>query len=280
MSYPWLLYENHLSGTLTASSEAAGGEFDVENIQDYRPFVTQWKPNDLGPQQYVYLDAGAGNTVQPDTAVIIDHNLSNISASGVSWQVQYSDDAINWTGVGSAVVPTNDKLTYQEIDPVSGHRFWRIFFQNQTPGNTTNFISIGHIHLGRRLTFPEGLQPGWEPMPERAVQVSPRSQGGVFLGTTLRYVERRFALNWDSIPGIASSFFEDGAINMENFWKNHAGRGPTNEGPLPFIFAWDTDREDPFFCRIVDGTTFSSPWGPTYKRRGLNLEVEAYVEIN
>lgn len=270
---PWLLYENNITeGSISASSESAASSFVDDNVADRKPFVTQWKPNALGDTHWITVDAGSGNTFAPDTICIIDHNLSTISAAGFGFTLQHSTDNIGWTDIHTTVVPADDTLTYATFDAVSGKRYWRILFENQSRGQTTEFMKVGYIAIGRRLIFTEGLQPGFEPLNEIPQMTNNVSNTGVFLGTNIKWIKRSISLRWDGNPGFSSDFFESDDINMDGFWST------TGRNGLPFFFAFDTDQQNPLFCMVQPGTAYSAAWGATKLRRGLNLSFDAYVE--
>lgn len=277
MAAAFLLYENIFrDGAATASSEDLADGFPAVFACDDRPFVTHWSPAGLTPSEWLQADAGAGNAYAPDALCMIDHNLSSACASGASATVLWSDDGSSWTAAASTV-PSSDGTLFLALPGQSAHRFWRVRFDALGPGGFGSFLRVGQITLGRRFVFPEGLQPGFDPRAETVKTTASTSQGGVFLGSDLLYVDRKFALNWPAAPGIAEAFFSGGGMNFNDFWDNHAGRGPKGRGPLPFWFAWDSDQEPPSWCRVSGGQV-AAPWGATYMRRGLQLKLDVLTE--
>ena len=281
MARPFILYKNAFDiGSTTADNEDTS--YPISQAIDYRPFVTNWKPATLSHDVTISSDQGSGASIRVDTCVIIDHNLSSCSTHGARWMVQKSVFGVTWLDATDWVSPSDDKVSYITFAVTPARQYWRILIENRGTGNFTSYPYIGHTMMGERLTFTEGLQPGWEPLNETAVVSSPRSEGGLFLGTSLKYMDRTFQLNWESTPGFeADGFFDEAGIvpSLDDFWKTHAGRGPSGQGPLPFFFCEDEDRTDPFFCRIRPGSSYSTPYGPTYLRRGLALTLDALVEL-
>jgi hypothetical protein len=271
MSYPWLLYENIMaSGTLTEASEMSASGLVSENAVDWKPYVTHWTPSGVSGIHTLSVDLGTGVTSQPDTMCFIDHNLKTATSGTGTYRLLYSDNGSSYTQAFAAVTPTDDRLKYKQFTLAGGHRYYRVEFS----GVFHTYFRLGQVTVGRRLTFTEGLQPGFDLDREQALQSSPISEAGVFLGADVRRIRKQYNLQWDGTPGFSETFFVSGTVlSMSTFWKEHAGRLAK-----PFFFSWDDAKADPEFCRIQPEFTYTAPFGPTYLRRGLNLSFDVFVE--
>jgi len=274
MSYPWILWDNVLAaGAQSASSADDAGLHGAALAVDGRPFVGHWQPARLSTQEWLRADLGAGNGAAADTAVLIDHDLSSCSPYGASWRVQYSDDASSWYDATPDVPPADDRCSLAKFPCAFPHRFWRVLVSNRGPGNFTSFPRIGQVVVGRRIEFPIGLQPGFDPQSEKPQQSAPVSSTGTFLGTAVKYVERTFDLQFEAKTGFAPAFFADDDLGLDRWWNEHAGRAGKG-----FFFAWDDARERPSWCRVAPGSSYAAPWGETFLNRGLKLQLQALVE--
>ena len=273
MAYPWLLWENVLtSGTLTESSEMAASGLTAEKAVDWKPFVTNWSPSGVAGIHTLTVDLGSGLTGQPDTLCFIDHNLNSVTSGTGTYRVLYSDDGASFTQAFAAVVASGDLLEFKTFTLGAGHRYFQVEFS----GVFHDYFRLGQVAVGRRLVFTEGLQPGFDPDREQALQSSPISEAGVFLGADVRRIKKQYQLQWDGTPGISETFFDETVgLDMTTFWKTHAGRQAK-----PFFFAWDSDKADPEFCRVVPEFTYAAPFGPTYLRRGLSLTFDVFTETS
>jgi hypothetical protein len=246
----------------------------AEKAIDWKPFVTNWSVSGLnGPSNIHYLkvDLGAGNTATPDTLCFIDHNFHTITSGIGTFVLRYSDNDTTYYPVFSpAKTVTSDKLQYKDWTGVIAARYWKLEFV----GVCYDYLRVGQVAIGRRLVFPEGLQQGFDPLRERALQSNPVSEVGVFLGVDVRRVDKAYSLDWNGTPGVTADFFDaDLFLSMPTWWA-HAGRQAK-----PFFFAWDSDSADPEYCRVTPETFFRAPFGDTYLRRGLNLDFDVIVEI-
>ncbi len=135
--------------TLTASSEAPN--LPVENVQDSR-LSQPWRTDDEVSDQTIIIDAGEGNTINPDMVALAGHNLTD----GCTLKIQG-----NATNVWTA--PTVDQ-TITHRDDVIVHfftgaalRYWRLYIDDDS--NPDGYIQLGRLMLGSMLQMPP-VEPG------------------------------------------------------------------------------------------------------------------------
>lgn len=133
--------------TLTASSEVV--ELPAENIQDPR-VSKQWRTTG-DTDEYIVIDAGAGNTLTPSSAVVLGHNLTN--ASTVKIQGNATD---SWGSPTIDETFTYNAGTMIEYFTGSALRYWRFHFADSA--NPDTYIQIGRLILGVYVTVTEPIQ--------------------------------------------------------------------------------------------------------------------------
>jgi hypothetical protein len=138
------IYNNEIddtSYTITTNSENAS--YPIENVQDYQLTKKYWATGDS--DEWVKIDAGAGNGIMAKIAYIAGHNIS--SGSTVI-KIQGNDTDV-WTS------PTVDQsftyaagVMWKEFSPPPppGLRYWRFKFADAP--NPDGIIKIGRLGLG------------------------------------------------------------------------------------------------------------------------------------
>jgi hypothetical protein len=194
------------SGTVDASSEAAG----FPAIAAANPLTYEfWKPTAF--PAWWRVDAGADVTV--DYVGIAAHNLGT---SGITVEVQSSDDNSTWTTVDTHT-PTSDVPIMFLFAPVTA-RYWRI--------TVTGEAVIGAVYIGKVIEMQRAAFAGINPidLSRRTVIRPNRSEGGQWLG---RSVIRE------------GSFTSVGFRHLTNAWYR-ANFDPFVEEArsYPFFFAW------------------------------------------
>ncbi len=134
--------------TLLASSEAPN--LPAANLRDPRLSLPWRSMSDT--DEWIKIDAGAGETLDPNCAALAGHNLS----SGATIKVQgNATDA--WGG------PTVDETIVWRAGAMmhffagSALRFWRFHFADAA--NPDGYIQIGRLSLGTYLQMPD-IEPG------------------------------------------------------------------------------------------------------------------------
>lgn len=270
-----MLWENIFTkGILTASSTATANGYFVANVADYKPWLTWWRPSRINNEEWIKVDLGYTSDTQgfrkPDTLIILDHNLKRSKAKVY---IEYSDNDSSWTEATN-FTPADNYLQFAKFTSASAHRYWRV---RMTSTTTTfyGFPYIGQMYLGRRLDWTEGVQPGWDPYNETAEVIQPSSGKGIFLGANVKYIKKEFSLNWANTPGFDMSFFDGNGttdICMDEWWKNFGRKA------MPLVFSQEDVSYRPMWCRVKEGSSYSTPLANTFERRGLNIQLEAYVE--
>jgi hypothetical protein len=157
------------SATLTASTEASN--LPVENVQD--PRLSQpWRTTALSDQT-VLIDAGDGNTINPNCFALAGHNLTD----GCTLKIQgNATDA--WT------TPTVDETVTHRDDVIvhfftgSALRYWRVFIDDDS--NPDGYVQIGRLMLGTYLQMPP-VDPAVN-IPRRTTSVTTDSISGQSYG--------------------------------------------------------------------------------------------------
>lgn len=265
MAKPFLLWENVLEdGTLTVTTaEPAGNE--VVNVTDWR-WHSLWVSGSTIATQNIDVDLGVGVTASPDTVIIGGHNFGTVGATFRAW---HSDDGAAWTAAAAGVAPTDD-TPYLSTWTGSAHRYWRLSVGSPAWATAPE---IGVVTFGRRHTFDEGSQPGFDPYGQVAAQT-----GGIGPGSFVRpYVTHKIQslqIEHDS-PGMTKSAFfrPSSGLGFDADFVPHA-----IESGKPFWFVWNTDEEahGAAFCRTAG---VSSPAVGSYKRRSLVSQFTAYLEV-
>lgn len=136
------------TATLTASTEASN--LPVENVQDSR-LSQPWRTSALSDQT-ILIDAGSGNTINPDMVAVAGHNLTD----GCTLKIQ-GNATDSW---GS---PTVDETVTHRDDVIvhfftgSALRYWRLYIDDDSNGD--GYIQLGRVMLGAALDMPP-VEPG------------------------------------------------------------------------------------------------------------------------
>ncbi len=275
MTNPSLIFESvydtdfYADGTISSDSETSG--WPADNVKDWRiSSGYRWKANDTTSPTYVRVDLGAGNTANPTTMIIQGHNLSSASAR---YKVMYSSDnfSADNNDAFSEVTPTDNKIQVQTFTATAA-RYWQVYI-DKAAGAFAEAPQIGVIILGRRLELDVGIQQGFDVYGERIVSDMVRNEGGAPLGGNLRYVQKRFSLDYPD-PGMSDAdWFDRGSgLNFDDDFVAHLRK------VKPFYFAWDIGNNptETFLCWAEE---FSTPFAQTTARRELHLPFHGYQEV-
>jgi len=222
-----ILWDNWLDDyTLLASSAAAN--LPASNLQDPRLSLPWRSTGDS--DEWIKIDAGVGNTLNPNCAAIAGHNLT----SGATIKIQGNATDV-WTA------PTVDETITWRIDAMmhfftgSALRFWRCKFADAS--NPDGYIQIGRPSLGTHLQMP-AIEPG-PALPRKTSSVSTDSITGQGYGD-LGITWREFGVVF---PPIITEAERQSIVTM---WK-------AVENVVPFFLAvWEAsfDVEGPAYCRL------------------------------
>lgn len=265
MARPIILFENDIweNGTLTETTEAAG--FPHESVNDWRMSTPyRWKATTTATQE-LDCDIGAA-TGQPTAAAIGGHNLATVSAT---WRVLYSDNGADYTEAFAAQAPADDMPQMQTFTMSSAHRYWRL----EIAGSPTAVAQIGVFTLGREMEFEQGPMPDLDPYGYEVQQDVSRNERGAFIGSNIRYIEKRF--NVSHSPGMTTAGFYAPAsgISFDDDFTPHVQAGK------PFWFAWNIDVE-PTEVYLCTTDAVRMPWSGTTLRRELHMTLVGYREVS
>lgn len=187
---PMVLYDSVFArGTLTASSEAVGG--DVANALDEQT-SDYWTATTDSSNMTVELPVAE----RVDCLAIAAHNMAT---EGATVAVQRSENGTSWTTV-STVTPTTDDVVLVLFKPVVA-LWWRIVV-------TGGACNLGIVRLGSRLVFPSGINTGYTPINlARRIEV----QGGITVGGQFsgQRIIRRGANTTVSVAPMDRSFVDN-----------------------------------------------------------------------
>lgn len=139
MSGTVIMYDNLVDDyTITADDEVI--TFEASNLQDSR-VSTYWKADTIGSAVRVVLDAGVGNTISPDSAAIIGHNLSD---SGTYKIMGNATDS--WGSPSLEETFTYNSKIMHDLFTGSAYRYWAFEFDDS--GNSDGYIRVGRLFLG------------------------------------------------------------------------------------------------------------------------------------
>ena len=212
--------------TLTASTEAPN--LPVEYVQEPR-LSMPWRSTAID-DQWILIDAGSGNTIEPDMVAIAGHNLT----SGCTLKIQ-GNATDSWGGT-----PTIDE-TITHRDDIIVHvftgaalRFWRLSIDDDA--NTDGYLQIGRLMLGTLLQLPY-VEPG-ENLPRETTSVASESISGQAFGD--RGIERR-------VPGFQFPAVTEAERQLLlTMWESVQNIDPV------VLVVWEDSLtvEGPIYCRL------------------------------
>ena len=272
MAFPIIGYDNLFDdsgSTITDPGTASG--FAIGDIKDHRAFKV-WKSSVTTSPINIDIDLGVGNSANPDYIALVNHNLTTL---GATVTVQ-SDDEATYTAPNeaqAAYTPTADAVDFQGFTAIGADRYWRVVITAPAPPHASAPF-IGDVLLGVRTTLTEYMQPGFDPFHKQVEVASERSEGGHYLGATLRGITRRAEIAFGPAGAARAGFTSD----LNAFIDNHAMKR------LPFIFVLDTadsDFSSPRWLKVPDEAQIGrEAVGGVWSRLILRLPVEeALMEV-
>lgn len=180
------LFEQHYTGTVTASSEQSG--FTAVSASNELTYE-RWRPTAL-PATWV-LDCGAAKSV--NYCGIAAHTLT-----GKTVVLESSTDNAVWTTQLSANPTDNSPIVLMLVATVTA-RYWRI----RVVANTNSTIpSVGAVFFGNYLQLPLGIEVGIAPLSlsRRTTYSGNISEGGNWLGRSIKRTGKTGSLPLKGIP--------------------------------------------------------------------------------
>ncbi len=161
--------------TLFSSGERVG--YPASNVQ-HRHLSRVWRSLSSSAQ-YLTFDAGVGNMILADTAVIVAHNLT--AAAGAKAQ---GNDSDSW--VTPPVDNSGDPLQPIIIIPFpqSSRRFWHFSFDD--PSNPAGYIQIGRVMFCLRWDSVEQIDTGLKRKPQDSSRSTLSASGQIFTDIGIR----------------------------------------------------------------------------------------------
>ncbi len=269
MAFPKIAYRNILrntsAGHAVTSDVAVDTGFALADIHDHRAFKI-WKSGVLTSPINIDIDLGGSGAVDCDYLGLINHNLNTISAKvSVLADATPTPTSVKLT----AVVPDEDAVTYKEFSATS-LRYWRIQITHTSPPFSAKPF-IGELLLGLKTTLTEFMQPGFDPFHKQVEIASERSEGGHYLGATLRGITRRAEIAFGPAGGARGAFTSD----LNAFLDDHAFKR------LPFLFVLDTadsDFDSPRWLKVPDEANIDrEAVGGVWSRLVLRMPVEESI---
>jgi hypothetical protein len=251
-SLPTVLFNNlFLSGTLAASSEAAG--YPKENAVSENTNKS-WKPSSLPAT--LSVDLGTARSV--DSFALVAHNCGT---KGNTVTLESSTDNSTWT-TRCTVTPTDDTTILGLFTSVSA-RYWRIQFTGGTAPN------IGVAMIGARFTFPAGVRAPYTPvwLSQTYDLLTSTTMGGQFLGNRIL---RKGAMTAINLVSFERAFAESNLLPFREHYN------------LGKAFVWAAGPS--IFTKDVGYVwrTENSVMAPTFDENGswmsVSMEVNAYGE--
>jgi len=220
-----ILTENILEdATVFLSSQSA--DTGEENLLDWRTF-TLFEADIVGA---IYLEATMAAPVAADCLGICHHNLGTL---GIEVSIEYSDDdssGSSWSVALAGFTPNDDRTIMRSFTSVTAQH-WRIKLDAGS-GSATQSLYMGVMALGEALTFPRGVQVGFDPTAEQVISESVVSQTGHLLGSLVRFHQRsaQFTISWYDASWWKANFLP--------VWYQHIRH------LKPFFFLWSESLDD------------------------------------
>lgn len=183
------------------------------NAVDMRAY-TYWR---VGAGTY-YLNAVYGEAQDVNAWCFYSGTMA---AVGASLQPQFSTDGgMTWEDADTPYFPPDTAPVYRVLDEVISAARWRI--KIVTPAE----MDIGVISIGKDFTFERGCWVGFSPphLARDTTITNTTSEGGVFLGRTIRRNGVSFNFNLDKLS----------IAWVENFWRIFV----RNAELEPFFLLW------------------------------------------
>lgn len=188
--------------------------FPIENVAN--PATNLFWRSESTEVQYITISAGLNSGA--DYVGFANHNLSS---AGIAYQVQGSNDGIDWDDISDEIIPDSD-APHVQIFTLAVYTLYRI---KLTPtGDTVPRIAV--LYLGKMLVLQRRTYVGHTPitMARETTLSNNRSETGQFLGRVVRREFLQCGIELQNLtPEWYRSYFDDFA---------EASR------TTPFFWAW------------------------------------------
>lgn len=149
-----LLYDD-LGDEVTISASGEASNFPVTNVQ-HPHLIKRWRTLSVAAEQWVLFDAGPGETIDADTAIIAAHNFTPSAVITVE-----ANSADSWASAPySATAVYTSAMIVVNASTLQSYRFWRIGITDTSNGD--DYIEVGRIGLYDRYQL--------ERVPDKAVE--------------------------------------------------------------------------------------------------------------
>ena len=241
-------YNRVLDAIISVSTEDAA--YPKENLFDLRPDT--FHKGAGSAEQYIRFTLPAAIDV---TCVgIVGHDLFT---QGASVKLQAYVGAA-WVDCIAAWTPANNKAQWKCFAAKNSDQFQLVI-----PTGYTLPPSIAVVMIGGYTTFPGWPTGDWDPDHEEAQRDESISSEGHYLGTNVKYSERRFNLNFERL---LDAFV---VSDLKPFFAWAKGK------PF-FVIPEITNHPTDVFYMLLDKPTFAAPWGAVY--RSHSIAVRGLVE--
>ncbi|MEN6333793.1 MAG: hypothetical protein ABFE01_05990 [Phycisphaerales bacterium] len=211
--------------TALFSSERTG--FPATNVQ-HEHLTRVWRSL-TDEDEYVAIDAGAGETVTADCAFLAAHNLSATAVVKIqgcddgTYATPDVDETMTWDDGIMVAFFTSDAL-----------RFWRFLIDD--PDNADGYIEIGRVAIGSYLQMPP-IEPGIDLPMGTTTLLSESISGQAFSDIGTVYYNPTFAF-----PLITQAE----RASIETMWRAIEQHSPV------FLVVWEDSLtvQGPIYCRI------------------------------
>jgi hypothetical protein len=208
------------------------------------------------PNQWLRIDAGAGNTFAVNSLAISGHDLYTQGTKDIV--LQWSDDDSEWTNCHTPFTPSDDKTILESFTEVN-HRYFRLLL----PPGYASPPQIGVLFMGSYFSFPVYADSGFDPDCQEKEFQAQWSQEGHLLGVVGKYTRRDIPARFRRLP---ASFISDIFLP---FWQEHV--------PSPFFWAWDiTNHPEEVYLVTMAKGKLSMPYAAN--TRSLELEMVGLKE--
>lgn len=170
------------------------------------------------------------NGVVPDYLGLTDLKVNDLRDVFVGVTIHSSWDDSSWSSAGFSLNAW--PVIFHPFDAgLPMGRYFRVEFGAVTVGTT---VSATTVFLGRRLTFSEPMEAGFDPFDVSTKSVKAQAAGGLDLGDVVIDTRHRFQAKFGG-AGIDASLFDDGGGG-----SSQRGGGPAAKGwsAEPSIGRW------------------------------------------
>jgi hypothetical protein len=210
------------------------------------------------------VDTRTADSLTLECATLYHADASGVEAFGTSGHDEHTQGCANvrldasvggvgWETVVAAYTPSDDK-TYLKFLDDAPFRYYRKVF----PTGYTAPPQVGVFYLGGYLEFPTWVSGDLDPDAQRIVREKNRSRDGQFLGSSVKYRDRRIRLAFDHLTEAWVSSY------LKTLWETLVGE--------PFFFAWDyTNHPDEVYYMELEDDDLGAPYRASSRYTSMTL---------